>query len=129
MVCHCKTILGRKLSFSPIKYFLSISNRYCFKSIFVINKLVEQNRITFLSYFWFCHAVNPVSELSLTTLIHSFEKWIKEGKRLVRVMKLWDIMMRHTCQASSELGEPSTGRLTSPEFKNREEFHSLCLAP
>ena len=31
-----KPIWGRKLSrFSPIKYFLSISNRYCFKSIFV----------------------------------------------------------------------------------------------
>lgn len=67
----------------------------------------------------------------IVTFDHSFEKWIKEGKVFGEgpVKETMGYYGEAHLSSLNELGEPSTGRLTSPEFRiERNYIHFLLGA-
>ena len=75
---------------------------------------------------------SPSTEpIVIATFDHSFEKWIKEGKAFGKepIKETMGYYGEAHLSSLNELDEPSTGRLTSPEFRiERSYIHFLLGA-
>ena len=72
-----------------------------------------------------------IEPIVIATFDHSFEKWIKEGKAFGEgpVKETMGYYGEAHLSSLNELDEPSTGRLTSPEFRiERSYIHFLLGA-
>ena len=70
-----------------------------------------------------------IEPIVIVTFDHSFEKWIKEGKAFGEgpVKETMGYYGEAHLSSLNQLGEPSTGRLTSPEFRIERSFIHFLL--